>query len=356
MSEIASRKSDHIQLATSGDVAFRSTTLFECVELEHCAIPELDFAGLDTTTTVLGKQLKAPLLIAGMTGGTEHAARINFALAELAEARGYAFGLGSQRPMLKEPEQKASFDVRKVAPSCLLLGNLGAVQATALSTQRIIDEVLCVGVDALCLHLNPAMELVQPGGDRDFRGVVDTIVRLREELPVPVVVKETGCGISLGVAHTLRQRGVEHVDVSGAGGTSWVAVETHRAEGAQKALGQLFWNWGVPTAASVVAAQQAGFRTVFATGGIHNGLEVAKAVALGASAAGIARPVLQALQSGGPEGAQAFLERVELELRATMLLVGAGSVRALGRVRPMVTGQLRNWCDHWGTGSRSLHP
>jgi isopentenyl-diphosphate Delta-isomerase len=135
-----------------------------------------------------------------------------------------------------------------------------------------------------------------------------------------------------------------------------VGVETHRAEGAQKALGQLLWNWGVPTAASVVAAKRAGYLTVFATGGVQNGLEVGKALALGASVGGIARPVLQALQGGGPEGARAFLEQVELELRATMLLVGAGSLKALKGVRPLVTGQLRNWCDHWETGPKQLLP
>jgi isopentenyl-diphosphate delta-isomerase len=279
-----------------------------------------------------------------MTGGTDHARRINFTLAEIAEERGYAFGLGSQRPMLKASEQRASYDVRQVAPGCLLLGNIGAVQAAELSSRRICDELLAIGIDALCVHLNPAMELIQPGGDRDFRGVLDALQRLVEELPVPVVAKETGCGISLATAKALRQRGVEHVDVSGAGGTSWVAVETHRAEAGQKALGELFWDWGVPTAASVVAAKHAGFRTVIATGGIKNGLEAAKALTLGAHAAGIARPVLQALEAEGQEGARRFLGQVELELRTAMLLVGAGSVGDLARVEPLVTGELSSWC------------
>jgi isopentenyl-diphosphate delta-isomerase len=344
VAEIESRKTDHIELAARGDVAFHTTTLLECVRLSHCAVPELNFELIDTTVTLLGKRLSAPILVAGMTGGTEHAQRINFTLAELAEELGLGFGLGSQRPMLGSPNQRGSYDVRKVAPGCLLLGNIGAVQAAALSTQRIVDELLSIGVDALCVHLNPAMELVQPGGDRDFRGVLDTLQRLVEELPVPVIAKETGCGISLAAARRLRERGVEHVDVSGAGGTSWVAVETHRAEGGQKALGELFWDWGVPTAASVVAARQSDFRTIFATGGIKNGLEAAKALVLGAHAAGIARPVLQSLEAGGREGARHFLKQVELELRTAMLLVGAGTVRDLARIEPLLTGELAHWC------------
>lgn len=345
MLEIESRKTDHLELAVRGDVAFRSTTLLECVRLPHCAVPELHFDELDTGTSVLGKRLSAPLLIAGMTGGTDHARRINFTLAEVAEELGLGFGLGSQRPMLLSAHHRASYDVRAVAPGCLLLGNIGAVQATELSSARVEDELLSIGVDALCVHLNPAMELIQPGGDRDFRGVLDTLQRLTEELPVPVVAKETGCGISVGSARALRQRGVQHVDVSGAGGTSWVAVETHRAETERRALGELFWDWGVPTAASVVAAERSGFRTVFATGGLKNGLDLARALVLGAHAGGIARPVLQALENEGREGAVRFLKQVLLELRTAMLLLGAGSVRDLRAVRPLITGELASWCS-----------
>jgi isopentenyl-diphosphate delta-isomerase len=344
VAEIEARKTDHIELTAHGDVAFRSTTLFECVRLAHCAVPELHFDRVDTSVTVFGKRLSAPLLIAGMTGGTERARDINFTLARVAEELGYAFGLGSQRPMLQSAESRESYDVRQVAPSGLLLGNIGAVQAAQLPSRQITDQLLSIGVDALCLHLNPAMELIQPGGDRDFRGVLDTFQRLVEELAVPVVAKETGCGISLDAARLLRQRGVEHIDVSGAGGTSWVAVETHRAAADRKALGELFWDWGVPTAASVVAARRAGFRTVFATGGLKNGLEVAKAIVLGAQVGGIARPVLQALEAQGPEGVRRFLKQVELELKTAMLLLGTGTVRDLAAVRPLVIGELASWC------------
>jgi isopentenyl-diphosphate delta-isomerase len=341
---IGKRKADHIDLAATGDVGFeRTTTLFECVKLVHQALPELALADIDTSVTIFGKRLRAPLLIAAMTGGVDRALSINRELASLAEERGYAFGLGSQRAMHLDAAKTESYRVRDAAPSALVLGNVGIVQARQMTTaeaRALADEV---GADALCVHLNPAMEIVQPGGDRDFTEGVATLARLVSELGLPVMVKETGCGLSLRTARQLRQAGVRHVDVSGAGGTSWVAVEMHRATGDEKALGEAFREWGIPTAASVAWMGVSGFETVIATGGISTGLEVAKAIALGATAAGIARPVLQALTSEGRAGAERFLDRVEAELRAAMLLVGAGSIAALRAAPRIIVGELSSW-------------
>lgn len=350
MSTIGQRKADHLALCATDEVAFRDkTTLFEHVRLVHDALPDLDARALDTGTVVLGKTLAAPLVIAAMTGGTDEAARINQELAAVAEARGLGFGLGSQRAMHVRGETRSSYAVRNVAPTTLVLGNLGIVQARQMSTEEIAALVQHVGADALCVHLNPAMELVQPGGDRDFTGGLATLERLVAELGVPVVVKETGCGLSRGVGERLRRIGVRHVDVSGAGGTSWVAVETKRAasvgDAASRSLGDALWDWGIPTAASVAMMQPLGFDTVIATGGIKSGMDVAKAVALGASAAGIARPVLQALTQGGREGALAFLDGVLAELRAVMLLTGSADVTALRRAPRIVSGELRLWLD-----------
>ncbi len=344
MADIAGRKVDHLDLATSGDVGFkRTTTLFECVNLVHDALPDLDLDSVDISCTVLGKTLRAPILIAAMTGGADRAERINHELAAIAEERGYAFGLGSQRAMLKRSEAKRSYAVRAVAPHALVLGNIGIVQAASMSSAELRELCAVVGADALCVHLNPAMELVQEGGDRDFRGGLDTFARLCAELELPVVAKETGCGLSQRVAAKLQRVGVTHVDVSGAGGTSWVAVETHRAEPQKKALGEAFWEWGIPTAASVAWVQSHGFETVFATGGLKTGLEIAKAVALGASAGGIARAALQALERGGPSGARRFFDGVEAELRAALLLTGSATLRAL-RVAPrVIVGELKDW-------------
>ncbi|MFZ5894393.1 MAG: type 2 isopentenyl-diphosphate Delta-isomerase [Myxococcota bacterium] len=346
MSDIAKRKADHLDLAASGDVGFHdTTTLFECVRLVHDALPELSFDEVDLGSEVLGKRLRAPLLIAAMTGGHPRAERINRELASLAEERGVAFGLGSQRAMLKNPASLASYRVRDVAPSALILGNLGVVQASSMSTQEVQDLVGSVGADALCVHLNPAMEVVQPEGDRDFRNGIATLARLAHELNVPVVAKETGCGLSTQVGRRLQAAGIRHVDVSGAGGTSWVAVETQRASEDQKALGQAFWDWGIPTAASVAFVARVGFETVFATGGVRNGLDVVKALVLGASAGGIARPVLQALEQGGVDGARSFLVRTESEIRTAMLLTGSRTTAALARAPRVILGELTQWLE-----------
>jgi isopentenyl-diphosphate delta-isomerase len=352
VSSIGDRKADHLALCAEDDVGFRGrTTLLECVRLVHDALPDLTLAEVDTSVTLFGKKLRAPLVIASMTGGTEEAGLINRELASIAEERGYGFGLGSQRAMHVRPGTGATYRVRQSAPSTLVLGNVGVVQARAMTTSEVRVLVDEVGADALCVHLNPAMELVQPGGDRDFAKGTDTIARLVRDLGVPVIVKETGCGISAAVARRLRDVGVKHVDVSGAGGTSWVGVETKRAEAAgdagARALGEALWDWGVPTAASVALLAPLGFDTVIATGGIGTGLDVARAIALGASAAGIARPVLRALRAsgdaGGRAGAIAYLDGIESELRAAMLLTGSRDIASLRRAPRVVVGELASW-------------
>jgi isopentenyl-diphosphate Delta-isomerase len=350
---IGSRKADHLALCADGDVGFRErTTLLEHVRLVHDALPDMALGDVDTSVTLFGKTLRAPLLIAAMTGGTEEAGRINRELASIAEERGYGFGLGSQRAMLVRPGAGPSYRVRQVAPGTLVLGNVGVVQARAMTTSEV--RLLCdeVGADALCVHLNPAMELVQPGGDRDFSQGLATIARLVRDVGLPVVVKETGCGLGPSVGRRLRDVGVKHVDVSGAGGTSWVGVEAKRAEAAgdagARALGEALWDWGIPTAASVALLATQGFETIVATGGVGTGLDVARAIALGASVGGIARPVLRALTAHGRAGAVSFLEGVEAELRAAMLLTGSRDVAALRRAPRVVVGELGGWISQLG--------
>ena len=350
MSDIGKRKQDHIDLCATEDVGFRTkTTLFEHVRLVHDAMPDLHWDDVDTTLSLFGKTLRAPLFIAAMTGGTDEAGRINRELASIANERGYGFGLGSQRAMMKRPESTSSFAIRDVAKDVLLLGNVGVVQAREAGPDALRALVTAVGADALCVHMNPSMELVQPDGDRDFRGGIETMSALVRTLPCPVIAKETGAGLSRGVARRLFGAGVRHVDVSGAGGTSWVAVETKRAASANdepsRVLGEALWDWGIPTAASVLEVSTVGFETVIATGGVKTGTEVAKAIVLGASAAGVARPVLVALREGGRAGAMAALDRIERELRAVMLLTGAKSLTELRKVRRIVTGELAAWAS-----------
>ena len=342
-SNIEQRKADHLDLCATDEVAFRQrTTLLECVRLVHQSLPETSYDNVDTRVRLLGKELRAPLVIAAMTGGHERAAEINQVLASIANDLGYAFGLGSQRAMQKRPETSWTYQVRERAPDVLLFGNVGVVQARDMSTAEVAEMVEAVGADALCVHMNPAMELVQPEGDRDFTGGLQTFQRLWAELEVPVIAKETGNGISREVATKLRSLGIRHADTSGAGGTSWVGVETLRAEGEGRALGEALWDWGIPTAASVHYCVEAGLTTI-ATGGIRHGMDVARAIALGASCAGIARNVYQAFLEGGEDGARGFLLRIERELRSIMLLCGARSIEELQSAPRIVSGELRDW-------------
>lgn len=344
--DLAVRKADHLDLCVTDQVGFRvKTTLLEQVELVHDALPELSLDGVDMGIELFGKSLRAPIVIAAMTGGTERAAEINRALASIAEERGYGFGLGSQRAMHEDASRSGSFTVRDVAPTALVLGNIGAVQARALSTAALLELAQQVGADALCVHLNPAMELVQAGGDRDFSGCLALLARLAHELPIPVVAKETGCGLGPRALARLVGAGVRHVDVSGAGGTSWVAVETERAHGDARSLGAALREWGIPTAASVELARRVRpkLETIIATGGIASGLDAARALALGAHAVGVARPLLTALAEGGRAAALDLLDRLEAELRAVMLLVGAPDVRALRRVDVILGPDLKAW-------------
>jgi len=345
---VSDRKRAHLTLCAEEEVEYRGkTTLLEEVDLVHEALPELALAEISTETTLVGRRLRAPLLITGMTGGTPEATTINRDLATVAEEMGIAFGLGSQRAMQREPELGSTFAVRAHAPGTLVLANLGVVQAARLATTEVEQLVRAVGADAICLHLNAAQELVQPGGDRDFRGGLAAIARLVRELPCPVVVKETGCGISRATALRLRDAGVRVLDVSGAGGTSWVKVEALRGDRAAQALGEDLADWGIPTAAALVGLRGLGLAAI-ASGGIRNGLEAAKAIALGAVAAGVALPVFRAYTAGGIEGARDFMARLVAGLRAAMLLSGARDLAALGRVPTVLGPRLRGWIDLGG--------
>ena len=340
---ISDRKRSHLELCTHEEVEFTGkTTLLEEVDLVHDALPELAVDEIDVSTDLLGKRLRAPLLITGMTGGTDEASTINRALAEVAESRGIAFGLGSQRAMQRSPDLTYTFEVRRHAPQTLVLANLGLVQAAAQPTVDTARAVHAIGADALCLHLNPAQELIQPDGDRDFRGGLAAVARLVRELPVPVVVKETGCGISRPVGERLMRAGVRTVDVSGAGGTSWVKVEALRAGTVERALGGVFADWGIPTAAALLGLRALGLDLI-ASGGIRSGLDVARAIALGAHVAGVALPVFRAYQAGGATAAGQFVDQLVAGLRTAMVLTGRRDLAALRRAPVVLGSRLRDW-------------
>ena len=350
MSSISNRKADHIQLCIDGDVGFRrKNNLFEDVELIHDALPELSLSEIDLSCNFAGKKLQAPLIIAAMTGGVTAAEKINKDLAQIAEEFGIGFAFGSQRPLLSKGIKEGYF-VRDVAPNALLLGNIGIVQAAKSPTSQLEELIQFSGTDALCVHLNPAMEVVQPEGDQDFRHGLETISRLLEELSVPIIVKETGCGISNNVGQRIKKLGVKWVDVSGAGGTSWVAVETHRAQDQQQNVGKTFWDWGIPTAASIVGLHDLNMG-VCATGGVSNGLMIAKALALGAKCGGIARAFLQAHAEGGYNGARQRVAQVIREIQIALLLTGSKDISTLQQKNVILGPQLL----HWIPKSSSLH-
>lgn len=349
--DLEQRKSQHLDLVQREEVEPEGVDpLLSCVRLVHRALPELSLDEVDLSAELCGKQLKAPLMIVGMTGGTERAGQINRDLAALAQEMGVAFGVGSMRVLLDQPEVLATFSVKPSRPP-LLCANLGAqqlVQRGAEAAQRLI-EVL--GADGICIHLNPAQELVQDGGDRDFRGQLDAIGLLVQQIGADhVLVKETGCGIGPAVVRELWERGVRTVDVSGAGGTSWPRVEQMRARSdGSRELGQLLSAWGIPTAACVAAARAAAPQMqIVASGGIRDGLDAARALALGADVAGFALPMVRAHQEGGVEAARAVLRGFIDSVKAAMLLCGARNVVALRASRPVVLEPLKAWLEGLG--------
>jgi len=342
MSSVSRRKLEHLDLCAAQDVEARRTTLLEEVELLHEALPELSAAEIDLGVTLFGRSLRAPLLITGMTGGAERAGAINRALASAAQKCGLALGLGSQRAMWLDPELASTYRVREVAPDILLLANLGVVQARDAGPHAAAELVDAVRADALCIHLNPAQELVQDEGDRDFRGCVAAIERLVAALPVPVVVKETGCGLSRATLSRLRAAGVRWVDVAGAGGTSWPGVEALRGSPRQHALGTALREWGIPTAASIHFARELGLETI-ASGGLRDAGDVARALAIGARICGMALPWLRAHERGGLDAVLTFAEQLTESLRALLLLVGARDVSQLARAPRVIGPRLRAW-------------
>jgi isopentenyl-diphosphate delta-isomerase len=346
---IARRKADHLEVAASGRAESSRGTLLGEVHLVHQALPELALDEIDLGTELAGKRLAAPLVITGMTGGTAEAANVNRDLARAAQATGVALGLGSQRAMDEHPELAASYQVRDVAPDVVLFGNVGAVQALAMGPARVIELAKRIGADAIAIHLNPAQELIQERGDRDFRGLVAAIGKLVDASPMPVIVKETGCGISPQTARALIGAGVHTVDVSGSGGTSWVAVEAVRAVSGSDAavLGAELWDWGLPTAVSVATCVDAKLVTI-ASGGLRSGYDIARALALGARAGGMAAPMLRAQRAGGSDAVREMIDRVTQSIRAVCLLTGCRSAADLARAPKHLGAPLRAFLEDLG--------
>jgi isopentenyl-diphosphate delta-isomerase len=324
VTQTSSRKTEHIRINLEEDVRSTLTTGLERYRFLNNALPEIDLKDVDLTLTVFGKTLSAPLLISSMTGGSKEATQINLRLAEAAQEYGIAMGLGSQRAAIEDPKLAESYQVRSVAPDILLFANLGAVQLNygygVEECQRAVDMAQA---DALVLHLNALQEAVQPEGDTNFGGLLKKIEAVCKELPVPVIVKEVGWGISGETARQLAGVGVQAIDVAGAGGTSWTQVEMHRAKtDSQKRLAAAFADWGIPTSDSIIQVRKAAKKTlIFASGGVRSGVDIAKCIALGATLGGMASPYLKAADRSTEATLQTISE-VARELQVTMFAAG----------------------------------
>ncbi len=338
-SQTGQRKRDHIQINLQQDVTHQMSTGLESYRFIHRALPEVDLDQINTGTTLLNHALRVPLLISSMTGGTTEADQINARLAEAAQASGIAMGLGSLRAALEMPHLADTFRVRAWAPDILLLSNLGAAQLNyGYDETHCLRAVELVEADGLILHLNPLQEALQPNGDTRWSGLLSKIERVCRALPVPVIAKEVGWGISGETARRLADAGVAAIDVAGAGGTSWSQVEMHRAQDEiSRRVAAHFRDWGIPTVESMRAVQRAvpGLPMI-SSGGVRHGLDVAKVLALGASAAGMAEPFLRAAVTS-TEAVTELIEEVSRTLRIAMFAVGAIDIAAL-QATPLVKG------------------
>ncbi|MEE0024899.1 type 2 isopentenyl-diphosphate Delta-isomerase [Methanobrevibacter sp.] len=343
---ISNRKLEHLLICKNYDVEFKDkTTGFEDIELVHNALPEVDKNEIDLSTSVFGKKLDSPLFITAITGGHPASKDINKQLAIAAEQNNIALGVGSQRAACEHPELADTYSVvRENAPDCLLVGNIGAPQLN-LSNKAV--EIL--DADILAIHLNPLQESIQPEGDLDARGYLDLISKITDLVDIPVMAKETGCGISAETAKQLADAGVSFIDVEGAGGTSWAAVETYRSD--DKYYGELFWDWGIPTAISTAEVVNTVDVPVISSGGIRSGLEAAKAIALGADSVGMALPFLK--KSISQEDLNQFIKKFNDSLRIAMFLVGANNIEELKQSKLVISGKTKQWLEDRGINTRN---
>lgn len=352
MAETKERKAEHISICIESDVQARSIrTGFDDIYLIHRALPETSLEEVDTSADLFGRELAAPIVIEAMTGGTEKAAKINEALAEAAEDFNIALGVGSQRVALENPNLAYTFRVaRDRAPHVLLIGNLGVPQIMEEDgLENVQKAVKMIDADAFAIHLNSLQEAMQPEGDTSFKGLAEKIKEVTRNVRVPIIAKETGAGFAFEEAKLLESLGVKGIDIGGAGGTSWAAVESHRAkmrmDEFRERLGNVFWDWGIPTAVSTVEVSQTTRLTVIASGGIRTGVDAAKALALGADAVGLALPLLKPALEGKLSD---FLEMLVKELKTAMFLVGAKSVEELKQTPIVITGRTAEWLSSRG--------
>jgi isopentenyl-diphosphate delta-isomerase len=347
--ETEKRKADHIKICLNEKAQARKATAgFEDVHFTHRALPEVDKAKIDLSTTDFGHKFSAPLIVGAMTGGTAEATRINAVIAEAVERLQLGMGVGSQRAAIENPKLEKTFAIaRKKAPTAFLIANIGGIQLVhGWGVKEVKKAVEMIDADAVAVHLNALHEAVQPEGQTNFKGILAKISEIARELDKPVIVKETGAGIAAEDAKKLEAAGVKAIDVGGTGGTSFAAVEYYRTTGQENSvqhfLGDVFWDWGIPTVVSLAETTQAVKIPVIASGGVRTGTDVAKALALNACLASVSQPALQAAVKVA-KGTENMLSLLIEELRAVMFLVGAEKVRDLAKTPIVVTGKTAEW-------------
>jgi isopentenyl-diphosphate Delta-isomerase len=344
---IQERKKEGITIPLTREVQARgSSNYLEFISLIHNALPGLDYEEIETSCSLLNHKLAAPIMIDCMTGGTSEATKINSRLGQLAQKYGLAMGLGSQRAGLRSSQLAETYAVaRREAPDAFLIANIGGAQLSkGLSIDEISKIIEMIKADALAIHLNPLQELVQPEGEPKYRGVLERIQEIAKAIDFPVIVKEVGAGISKEVALKLQDAGVAAINIAGAGGTSWAGVEKLRAESVNNkvkvSIGDLFWDWGIPTALSLIEVRKVVKIPVIASGGLRNGLEIAKCLVLGADSCAMAFPFLKRA-SESLDSLFMFADTLVTELKSTMFLVGANNLDDLKKARYFVTGHLK---------------
>ncbi len=354
MNKTSDRKLEHIDIVRRGGTEAQATTLLEYVRLINRADPEVDLEHVDISTEFCGHTLQAPLMFTGMTGGHPDAEPINAALAEVAESFGIAIGVGSQRAAIEDPSLARTFAVvRERAPTTFVVANVGAAQlAKGYGVKELMKAIDMIRADAIAIHFNVGQELFQDEGDTRFSGIINKIETLVEELPVPIIIKDVGIGLSKEDVSALRSIGVRCFDVAGLGGTNWIKIEYLRSKAKHgrasrepSALGDL---WGNPTAIAIMEARTAAIDSyIVGSGGIRDGLDVAKAIALGADIAGLAAPAMRAL-SNGVDSLRLFVANVLYQLKAAIMMSGGSKVSDLWRVPVVVWGRLREEAEMRG--------
>lgn len=344
MSQTSSRKRSHIDICLNKDVGFRKSTLLEEVDLIHCALPELNLDDVDIGASIFDFSLEAPFLIGAMTGGTGDGSRFNMKLAQAAAKFHVGMCLGSIRPVLLDAACLPEFQVKKVSQDLPVFANIGANQLTSFSSSQILD--ICHQLaDGLMIHLNAGMELIQPSGDTQFSGQLDAIASFMQQAGgYPVVIKETGMGLSLKDGQRLKEIGIRTVETAGAGGTSWVAVESERAIGQDKYLGQMLRDFGIPTAACISWMNRFDFE-VIGSGGVYTPLDAARAIRLGAKVVAMARPYLKAYDENPDTGIERLMAQMIVGLKYVMVCVGARNLQQLAQVPCVIGNRLQKYLD-----------